>query len=69
MFSYCNYVFYRIYKEKVIKFAQQNGYVETLTGRRRYLEHINNPETSVKRKFRTVLKYLHIIIYIISTLP
>ncbi|XP_075148990.1 DNA polymerase theta [Haematobia irritans] len=38
----------RTYIEKVKKFARNNGYIETITGRRRYLEHINSSETSMK---------------------
>lgn len=36
------FVYARNYTEKVIKYARQQGYVETLAGRRRYLPHINN---------------------------
>lgn len=32
----------RTYTDNVVKYAQQQGYVETLAGRRRYLPHINN---------------------------
>uniref|UniRef100_A0A1A9W5U6 DNA polymerase theta n=1 Tax=Glossina brevipalpis TaxID=37001 RepID=A0A1A9W5U6_9MUSC len=40
----------RIYMEKIIKFARNNGYIETITGRRRYLENINNAEISIKNQ-------------------
>uniref|UniRef100_A0A1B0BTV0 DNA polymerase theta n=1 Tax=Glossina palpalis gambiensis TaxID=67801 RepID=A0A1B0BTV0_9MUSC len=40
----------RIYMDKIIKFARNNGYIETITGRRRYLENINNAEISLKSK-------------------
>lgn len=33
---------------KVVKFARNNGYVETITGRRRYLDHINSGEPQLK---------------------
>lgn len=33
---------------KVVKFARNNGYVETITGRRRYLDHINSGELQLK---------------------
>uniref|UniRef100_A0A1I8PUM1 DNA-directed DNA polymerase n=1 Tax=Stomoxys calcitrans TaxID=35570 RepID=A0A1I8PUM1_STOCA len=38
----------RTYIDKVVKFAKNNGYIETITGRRRYLEHINSSEASMK---------------------
>ncbi|XP_073817747.1 DNA polymerase theta isoform X2 [Musca autumnalis] len=38
----------RSYIDKVVKFARNNGYIETITGRRRYLEHINSEEASMK---------------------
>lgn len=34
--------FRRNYTNKILDFARQNGYVETLAGRRRYLPHINS---------------------------
>ncbi|XP_011187693.2 DNA polymerase theta isoform X1 [Zeugodacus cucurbitae] len=39
----------RAYTEKVVKFARNNGYIETITGRRRYLEHINSCESQQKK--------------------
>ncbi|XP_068152426.1 DNA polymerase theta [Drosophila tropicalis] len=38
------------YIQKVVKFARNNGYVETITGRRRYLEHINSGELQMKNQ-------------------
>ncbi|XP_055853276.1 DNA polymerase theta [Episyrphus balteatus] len=38
----------RQYTEKVMKYARQHGYVETITGRRRYLENINSGESQLK---------------------
>ncbi|XP_030370750.1 DNA polymerase theta [Scaptodrosophila lebanonensis] len=38
----------RAYTVKVVKFARNNGYVETITGRRRYLDHINSGEPHLK---------------------
>ncbi|EDW83667.2 uncharacterized protein Dwil_GK13557 [Drosophila willistoni] len=38
------------YIQKVVKFARNNGYVETITGRRRYLEHINSGELQIKNQ-------------------
>ncbi|XP_065358466.1 DNA polymerase theta [Calliphora vicina] len=40
----------RSYTEKVIKFARNNGYIETITGRRRYLENISSGETLIKNQ-------------------
>ncbi|XP_061390041.1 DNA polymerase theta [Musca vetustissima] len=40
----------RTYIDKVVKFARNNGYIETITGRRRYLEHINSGEASMKNQ-------------------
>ncbi|KAH8375953.1 hypothetical protein KR200_010753 [Drosophila serrata] len=40
----------RTYTQKVVKFARNNGYVETITGRRRYLDHINSGETQLKNQ-------------------
>ncbi|XP_017142193.2 DNA polymerase theta isoform X1 [Drosophila miranda] len=37
----------RAYTEKVLKFARKCGYVETITGRRRYLDHINSGEQNL----------------------
>lgn len=42
------FVFRRAYAMKVVKFARNNGYVETITGRRRYLDHINSGELQLK---------------------
>lgn len=42
------YYFRRKYIEKVIKFAEQHGYVETITGRRRYLIYIHSSNSSQK---------------------
>ncbi|XP_037810645.1 DNA polymerase theta isoform X2 [Lucilia sericata] len=39
----------RAYTEKVVKFARNNGYIETITGRRRYLENISSGEALIKR--------------------
>ncbi|XP_011203461.2 DNA polymerase theta isoform X1 [Bactrocera dorsalis] len=39
----------RAYTDKVVKFARNNGYIETITGRRRYLEHINSGEPQQKK--------------------
>ncbi|KAM7364011.1 DNA polymerase theta isoform 2-T3 [Cochliomyia hominivorax] len=39
----------RLYTEKIVKFARNNGYIETITGRRRYLENINSGEALIKR--------------------
>nr|XP_036224574.1 DNA polymerase theta isoform X3 [Bactrocera oleae] len=39
----------RAYTDKVVKFARNNGYIETITGRRRYLEHINSDEPQQKK--------------------
>ncbi len=36
------------YMEKTIAFAQEHGYVETLTGRRRYLRDINSRNATVR---------------------
>ncbi|XP_037904628.1 DNA polymerase theta [Hermetia illucens] len=38
----------RQYTNKVVKFAKQNGYVETITGRRRYLPHITSTDETLK---------------------
>ncbi|XP_036672671.3 DNA polymerase theta [Drosophila suzukii] len=38
----------REHTQKVVKFARNNGYVETITRRRRYLEHIDSPEEHLK---------------------
>ncbi|XP_017968668.1 DNA polymerase theta isoform X1 [Drosophila navojoa] len=38
----------KAYTMKVVKFARNNGYVETITGRRRYLDHINSGELQLK---------------------
>ncbi|XP_055376820.1 DNA polymerase theta isoform X2 [Condylostylus longicornis] len=38
----------RAYINKVIKFARQCGYIETITGRRRYLKNINSNENMLK---------------------
>ncbi|XP_055906695.1 DNA polymerase theta [Eupeodes corollae] len=38
----------RQYTEKVTKYARQHGYVETITGRRRYLDNINSAESQLK---------------------
>ncbi|TMW40965.1 hypothetical protein DOY81_013956, partial [Sarcophaga bullata] len=40
----------RLYIDKIVKFARNNGYIETITGRRRYLEHINSGESLIKSK-------------------
>ncbi|CAD6992368.1 unnamed protein product [Ceratitis capitata] len=40
----------RAYTDKVVKFARNNGYIETITGRRRYLEHINSGEPQQKKQ-------------------
>ncbi|XP_052845480.1 DNA polymerase theta [Drosophila gunungcola] len=40
----------REYTQKVVKFARNNGYVETIMGRRRYLDHINSPEEQMKNQ-------------------
>ncbi|ALC45469.1 mus308 [Drosophila busckii] len=40
----------RAYAEKVVKFARNNGYVETITSRRRYLDHINSGELQLKNQ-------------------
>nr|XP_044250030.1 DNA polymerase theta [Drosophila takahashii] len=40
----------REYTHKVVKFARNQGYVETITGRRRYLDHINSPEEQMKNQ-------------------
>ncbi|KAH8258272.1 hypothetical protein KR038_009069 [Drosophila bunnanda] len=40
----------RTYTQKVVKFARNNGYVETITGRRRYLDHINSGEAQLKNQ-------------------
>ncbi|XP_053947271.1 DNA polymerase theta isoform X1 [Anastrepha ludens] len=38
----------RAYADKIVKFARNHGYIETITGRRRYLEHINSGESQQK---------------------
>lgn len=38
--------------EKTYKLAQENGYVETMTGRRRYLPLINSRHQHDKGKFK-----------------
>ncbi|KAH8407953.1 hypothetical protein KR222_005001, partial [Zaprionus bogoriensis] len=38
----------KAYTMKVVKFARNSGYVETITGRRRYLDHINSGEPQLK---------------------
>ncbi|XP_030556308.1 DNA polymerase theta [Drosophila novamexicana] len=40
----------KAYALKVVKFARNNGYVETITGRRRYLDHINSGEPQLKNQ-------------------
>ncbi|KAI8130699.1 DNA polymerase theta [Lucilia cuprina] len=40
----------RAYTEKVVKFARNNGYIETITGRRRYLENICSGEALIKNQ-------------------
>ncbi|KAH8283889.1 hypothetical protein KR054_004622 [Drosophila jambulina] len=40
----------RTYTQKVVKFARNNGYVKTITGRRRYLDHINSGEAQLKNQ-------------------
>ncbi|EDV94624.1 DNA polymerase theta [Drosophila grimshawi] len=40
----------KAYAMKVVKFARNNGYVETITGRRRYLDHINSGEPQIKNQ-------------------
>ncbi|XP_067619568.1 DNA polymerase theta isoform X2 [Eurosta solidaginis] len=40
----------RSYADKVVKFARNNGYIETITGRRRYLEHICSEEPQQKNQ-------------------
>ncbi|KAH8382703.1 hypothetical protein KR009_004872 [Drosophila setifemur] len=40
----------RPYTQKVVKFARNNGYVETITGRRRYLDHIDSGEQQLKKQ-------------------
>ncbi|KAH8358548.1 hypothetical protein KR093_000848, partial [Drosophila rubida] len=40
----------REYTARVVKFARNNGYVETITGRRRYLDHINSGEPQLKKQ-------------------
>ncbi|XP_017084683.2 LOW QUALITY PROTEIN: DNA polymerase theta [Drosophila eugracilis] len=40
----------REYTQKVVKFARNNGYVETITGRRRYLDHVNSAEEQLKNQ-------------------
>ena len=39
----------RKYMEDTVKFAEENGYVETMTGRRRYLRDINSRNNTTKR--------------------
>ena len=36
--------------DKIKKFARENGYTETLTGRRRYLQNINNKNSVVRQR-------------------
>ncbi|KAH8328757.1 hypothetical protein KR074_005265 [Drosophila pseudoananassae] len=40
----------RAYTEKVIIYARNKGYVETMTGRRRYLENILSEENALRKK-------------------
>ncbi len=37
------------YMEETVKFAEDNGYVETIVGRRRYLRDINSRNNTIKR--------------------
>ena len=37
------------YMEETVKFAEEHGYVETMTGRRRYLRDINSRNKTTKR--------------------
>ena len=39
----------RKYMEDTVKFAEENGFVETMTGRRRYLRDINSRNNTTKR--------------------
>ena len=39
----------RTFTQKVLIFAREHGFVETISGRRRYLPHINNADDSTKR--------------------
>ena len=39
----------RKYMDETIKFAEENGFVETMTGRRRYLRDINSRNNTTKR--------------------
>ncbi|KAL7729135.1 hypothetical protein ACLKA6_009605 [Drosophila palustris] len=38
------------YTTRVVNFARNHGYVETITGRRRYLDHINSGEPQLKKQ-------------------
>ncbi|XP_037945000.1 DNA polymerase theta-like [Teleopsis dalmanni] len=44
------YPYIRTYAEKIVRFARINGYIETITGRRRYVENINNADIRIKSK-------------------
>ncbi|XP_037943389.1 DNA polymerase theta-like, partial [Teleopsis dalmanni] len=42
------YPYIRTYAEKIVRFARINGYIETITGRRRYVENINSADIRAK---------------------
>ncbi|XP_037943762.1 DNA polymerase theta-like [Teleopsis dalmanni] len=44
------YPYIRTYAEKIVRFARINGYIETITGRRRYVENINNADIRIKNQ-------------------
>lgn len=62
--------FCRAYTDKVVKFARNNGYIETITGRRRYLEHINSAEPQQRSiNIKVVIKnYIYSFMYFVHIL-
>lgn len=51
-----------MYTMMVVKFARNNGYVETITGRRRYLDHINSGEPQLKSMTNIYLDFINFLL-------
>jgi DNA polymerase I len=45
---FAQYPALKIWQEKTIEFARENGYVETATGRRRYMKEINSRNATIR---------------------
>lgn len=48
------YVSIRKFMQKTIENCCKNGYVETISGRKRYLSHINSEDNTLKSKTKTL---------------